>query len=207
MKLSSDAPLAIELSDAEIRQHTIGSQIKIGIPFQLRAMREHREWTQEVLAEKIGTTQNTISRLENPKTAKPSITTLLRLAHAFDVGLLVRFVPFGFYGDVINATNATHIEVPSYDEELHEELAALEESNKQLAPGKGAEVVSDPTLAGILGIAARQGGVVIEMPRREWGAASQTQIRKQSAQELSSVLGSPLAAAAESGMLAQAGGQ
>jgi hypothetical protein len=30
---------------------------------------------------------------------------------------LVMFVPFGFYRDVIEAMDATHIEVPSYDEE------------------------------------------------------------------------------------------
>jgi transcriptional regulator with XRE-family HTH domain len=80
-------------------------------------MREKRGWTQEAMAGKLGTTQNTISRLENPRTGKPTIKTLLRIARAFDVGLLVRFVPFGFYRDVIEAMDATHIEVPSYDEE------------------------------------------------------------------------------------------
>jgi len=98
------------------------------VPFQLRAIRERRGWTQEKLAEKIGTTQNTISRLENPKTSKPTIKTLLRLANAFDVGLLVRFVPFGFYGDVVDATKATHIEIPSYDEELQGEIAVAKEA-------------------------------------------------------------------------------
>jgi transcriptional regulator with XRE-family HTH domain len=129
MQLNSDAlPLAVELRDPEIRQHTIESQIKIGIPFQIRAMREHRGWTQEKLAEKIGTTQNTISRLENPKTGKPTITTLLRIANACDVGLLVRFVPFGFYGDVINAMDETHVEVPSYDEELKDQESGHDEA-------------------------------------------------------------------------------
>src|ERR1039457_2702170 len=111
MRLDSDAPLAVELRDPEIRQHTVESQIRIGLPFQMRAMREKKRWTQEIVAEKLGTTQNTISRLENPKTGKPTIKTLLRYARAFDVGLLVRFVPFGFYGGVIEAMNPTHIEV------------------------------------------------------------------------------------------------
>ena len=131
MKLSSDQPLALEIHDPEIREHTVESQIKIGIPFQIRAIREKRGWTQEEVAQKLGTTQNTISRLENPRTGKPTIKTLLRLAHAYDVGLLVRFVPFGFYGDVINAMDATHVEIPSYDEELAEEQkqdAAIQET-------------------------------------------------------------------------------
>ncbi len=122
MRLGSDLPLAKELRDPETREHTVDSQIRIGLPFQLRAMREKRGWTQETVAEKLGTTQNTISRLENPKTGKPTIKTLLRIARVFDVGLLVRFVPFGFYGDVIDAMDATHVEVPSYEEELQGEL-------------------------------------------------------------------------------------
>ena len=121
MKLSSSAPFAVELRDRETREHTVEAQIKIGIPFQIRAMRENRGLTQEALAEKLETTQNTISRLENPKTGKPTIKTLLRIARAFDVGLLVRFVPFGFYGDVIDAMSPTHIEIPAYEEELQDE--------------------------------------------------------------------------------------
>ena len=133
MRLTSEDALATELRDPEIRQHTVESQIRIGVPFQLRAMREKRGWTQETLAEKLGTTQNTVSRLENPRTSKPTITTLLRVASAFDVGLLVRFVPFGFYGDVIEAMNPTHIEIPSYEEELKDEIAALAEIDTKQA--------------------------------------------------------------------------
>ena len=47
------------------------------------------------MAEEIGTTQNQIYRLEKPTTAKPTISTLKRIAAVFDVALVVRFVPFG----------------------------------------------------------------------------------------------------------------
>jgi len=106
-------------------------------------MREKRGWTQEAMAGKLGTTQNTISRLENPRTGKPTIKTLLRIARVFDVGLLVRFVPFGFYGDVIEAMDTTHVEVPSYCEELaqQEDIAGekneLAESDSASAAGLG----------------------------------------------------------------------
>ena len=86
-------------------------------------MKVHCGLTQEQLAEKLETSQNAISRLENPKTSKPMIKTLLRFAREFDVGLLVRFVPYGFYGDVIESMNATDVEIPSYDEELKDQLA------------------------------------------------------------------------------------
>jgi len=46
------------------------------------------------LAESIDTSQNQIYRLENPSTSKPTISTLKKLAAVFDVGLMVRFMPF-----------------------------------------------------------------------------------------------------------------
>ncbi len=39
-------------------------------------------------------TQNQISRLESSDYGRPSITTLKRIAKAFDVALIVRFAPF-----------------------------------------------------------------------------------------------------------------
>jgi len=57
-------------------------------------MRDGQGWRQQELAEKVGTNQNAISRLENPFYGKPTITTLKRIAAAFDVALVVRFVPF-----------------------------------------------------------------------------------------------------------------
>src|SRR5207244_1896378 len=51
-----------------------------------------------------------------------------------------RFVPFGFYGDVIEAMDATHIEIPSYDEEFAKEVqernANDEAVNEATAQGK-----------------------------------------------------------------------
>jgi transcriptional regulator with XRE-family HTH domain len=57
-------------------------------------MRDDEGWSQQQLAEKVGTNQNAISRLENPFYGKPTITTLKRIAAAFDVALVLRFVPF-----------------------------------------------------------------------------------------------------------------
>ena len=48
--------------------------------------------------------QNAISRLENPSYGKATLTTLKRLAAAFDVALIVRFVPFGQLVDWASST-------------------------------------------------------------------------------------------------------
>jgi DNA-binding XRE family transcriptional regulator len=78
----------------EARAKFVESQISNGIAFQIRAMRKKHDWLQSMLAEKVGTTQNQIYRLENPATIKPRISTLKRIAAVFDVALVVRFVPF-----------------------------------------------------------------------------------------------------------------
>jgi transcriptional regulator with XRE-family HTH domain len=83
-----------KLQDPEYRKSFVGSQIRIGIPFQIRALMKQRGWTQEGLAEKTGIAQPSISNLLKPSGSQPNIKTLVRIAEAFDCGLAVRFVPF-----------------------------------------------------------------------------------------------------------------
>ena len=52
----------------------------------------------------MGMTQNAISRLESSSYGKSTITTLKRLASAYDVALVVRFVPFSQLVDWVSGT-------------------------------------------------------------------------------------------------------
>jgi transcriptional regulator with XRE-family HTH domain len=72
----------------------VAGQIKTGIPFQVRALRDKKGWTQAQLGTELGMTQTNISRLESPGYGRLNITTLQRIASVFDVALIVRFVPF-----------------------------------------------------------------------------------------------------------------
>jgi len=88
------------------------------------------------MKEKVGMNQNAISRLENPYYGKATITTLKRIAAAFDVGLVVEFVPFSKLVKKISGTpyverglSPESLDVPSFDEEekqgvLDHEIAA-----------------------------------------------------------------------------------
>ncbi len=76
------------------RKLFVESQVKADIPFQIRAMRDERNWTQEQLGQALGMPQSVISRMENPDSGFLSIKTLLRVASVFDVALIVRFAPF-----------------------------------------------------------------------------------------------------------------
>jgi transcriptional regulator with XRE-family HTH domain len=57
-------------------------------------MRKDREWSQSDLAEVAKTSRTVITRIEDPNYGKLTLKTLFAIASAFDVALLVKFVPF-----------------------------------------------------------------------------------------------------------------
>jgi Helix-turn-helix. len=83
-----------ELKDKEYRDAFVSEHIDTGIPFQIKAIREQRGWTQKQLGKNVhdAMKQEQISRLEDANYSKFSLATLKRLASAFDVGLMVKFV-------------------------------------------------------------------------------------------------------------------
>lgn len=107
--------IASSLSDKEYRDLFTIEEINTGLPFQIRAMRQVRGWSQKDLADRVGMTQEGVSRLENPDYGKPTLTTLKRLASAFDVGLAVRFVPFSHLVDWAVSFGPEDLAVPDYE--------------------------------------------------------------------------------------------
>ncbi len=107
------------LLDSDYRKQFIDEHINVGIAFQIRSLRERQKLTQTKLAELLGgkRKQPLISAWEDPNYSKYTLATLKDLAKAFDVGLLVRFVPFSTLVDwTINVTSDT-IAPPSFNEE------------------------------------------------------------------------------------------
>src|SRR6266496_1761584 len=91
---TSKLRLISKLENKAYRHSYVAEHIKTATPYQLRAMRDERDWSQADLGKEAGKPQNVISRLETPGSGYPSIKTLLELANAFDVALVIRFVPF-----------------------------------------------------------------------------------------------------------------
>ncbi len=81
-------------------------------------MRVSRGWTQEELAQASGKVQETISQLENPNYGSYTLKTLQRLAEAFDVALIVRFVPFSDLVDRMANLSPEDMAVPDYNHDL-----------------------------------------------------------------------------------------
>ena len=87
--------LSERLADKAYRDAFVSSHLATNIAAQISSMREDRAWTQTGLAERTEMAQGRISLLEDPSYEQITISTLKRLASAFDVALVVRFVSFG----------------------------------------------------------------------------------------------------------------
>jgi len=82
------------LNSKEFREGFVEEHIYTGIPFQLHAMRNGETWTQAELGERAGMAQSRISKMENQSNGElNNLSTLIKIAHAFGVGLMVRFLP------------------------------------------------------------------------------------------------------------------
>lgn len=109
-----------EVRDYEYRHEYVSANIVNGLAFQIGLMREAQEWSHDELAERCGETSKSISRIENPNCEDYSLDTLLQLAKAFDVALLVRFAPFSELADwVINLSDEKLIPLSYENEQMN----------------------------------------------------------------------------------------
>lgn len=105
------------LRDPEFRRQFIDEHINVGIAFQIRSLRNRRNLTQADLAKLLDVKQPLVSAWENPNYGKYTLSTLKEVAKVFDVGLLVRFVPFGLLVDWTTDLKPDAIAPPSFSEE------------------------------------------------------------------------------------------
>ena len=106
-------------ADTEYRHAWNLENVYTGVCFQIRALREQREWSQAALGKAAKMAPERISILEDPNAdTKPTLSTVLRIANAYDVGLDVRFVPYGTVIERSVKTDLRALEVPCFAEEL-----------------------------------------------------------------------------------------
>jgi transcriptional regulator with XRE-family HTH domain len=114
---SEEKELYDYLSNPEIRHLYVESNIRQLLPMQLKSMREARGWSQPEVGEKAGMKQSAIARLEDPRYGSMTLSTLKRLAKAFDVALIVRFAPFSDFISWTAQINEPRLSPPSFNEE------------------------------------------------------------------------------------------
>ncbi len=86
------AYLKEELQNKEFRKAFVKEEIYANLAIQIAQMRRTQGHSQKEIAEFLGTTQQTISRLENPRNSQLSLNTLVKLASFFKKGLQIQFV-------------------------------------------------------------------------------------------------------------------
>lgn len=124
------------LRDKEYRDAFVASRIAKGVAFKVRAMREARGWTQGDLSERTGHPQEVISRFERANRGDISTSSLKRLASAFDVALVVDFVPFGDLADRVLSLSSEDMAVPGFNEDVRlRPLPATDPPRLALASG------------------------------------------------------------------------
>jgi len=106
-----------KLTDPTYREAFISEEIDVGIPMQLRAMREKRGWNQKYIAEKMDTKQPRFSLMEKPGYGNFSLNTLKKLASIFNVGLIVSFVPYSEMINFVDGFGPQRLSIPSFAEE------------------------------------------------------------------------------------------
>lgn len=88
------------------------------LALQIKSLRNKHGWSQATLGKRAdGIKQPTISRLEDPDDDSYTIGTLTRLAAAFDVALICRFVPFRELVDWTQTLSPKTLMPLSYQEE------------------------------------------------------------------------------------------
>jgi len=81
-----------ELKNKEFKKAFNEEEVYASLAIQTAKIRQEKGITQEDLAKRLRTTQQTVSRLEDIHNKSYSLKTLIRLARALDKGLKVEFI-------------------------------------------------------------------------------------------------------------------
>lgn len=98
------------------RDAYVSENARTGIAYQIRALRMQRGWSQMELARRMRKPQSVVSRLEDPDYGKPSVNTLLEVAAAFDIALLIKYVSFPEFLRRTRDVSQQAMEADSFDE-------------------------------------------------------------------------------------------
>jgi transcriptional regulator with XRE-family HTH domain len=86
------ARIAERFQDKNFEKKYLRTSALYRLAGEMLLLRKQRGLTQKELAEKVGTTQAVISRLESAS-VKPSLETILKIAEALDAAVDVRLLP------------------------------------------------------------------------------------------------------------------
>ena len=103
--------------DEEYRYAYAEDFLNTSVATQIRVIREQRGLTQEELAQKIGTKQACVSRLENVNYSAWKTETLRKIARALNVRLKITFETFGSLVDEAETFSRKNLERPAFKDD------------------------------------------------------------------------------------------
>jgi transcriptional regulator with XRE-family HTH domain len=106
-----------KLRTKKYREELVASQVKRGIPFQIRSLMKQKKLSQETLAERAGLSQGVVSRAANPNYGNLTLNTIIKIAAGFDVAFVGKFVPFSDLDEWFTSLSPSTVAVKSFDEE------------------------------------------------------------------------------------------
>lgn len=106
-----------KFQDRKYRAAFADCQMRRGVAFEIRALRKKRGWNQKELAEAAGITQGVVSRAEDPNYGKLSVSTILKIAGAFDVPFMGHFGSFRELESWFNDLSEDMPKAKSFEEE------------------------------------------------------------------------------------------
>jgi transcriptional regulator with XRE-family HTH domain len=132
----SDRLDLVRFNEKLYRDGYLQAKVRGMIAYQIQALRDKTEMNQIDFAKKIGKTQSMVSRLEDTEYGRVTVQTLLDIACALDVALIVKFAS---YPDFLFQTRDASVAAlqPST---IQESLARTERppERTQILPGKAA---------------------------------------------------------------------
>ncbi|MBX3703331.1 MAG: helix-turn-helix transcriptional regulator [Steroidobacteraceae bacterium] len=112
-----------QLDKKAYRDEFVSAMVSNTIALQIRELRSKANLSQKKLAQKMGKKQSVISRLEDPEYGAFNVRTLLEMAKAFDVALLVKFIPFNELMERSRKLAPEDLAVYSYSDEQRRQAA------------------------------------------------------------------------------------
>jgi transcriptional regulator with XRE-family HTH domain len=163
--------LVRELTDMEFRHEYMMDQVRSRIAFQIRALREQRQWNQGDLAQAAGKTQSVISRLEDPDYGKLSLQSCLEIAVAFDLPLLVQFVEWDDWLTRMSNMSPTALKKRSFDAaRLIEMQRRANNSAAANNPSEQTTMLQQLGLGSMIGGASAANDALLERPSLSQGS-------------------------------------
>jgi transcriptional regulator with XRE-family HTH domain len=106
-----------QLRNKQFRHAYADEHLNLSISTQIKTIREKQQMSQAALAEKIGTKQTGVSRIESANYSGWSLGVLRRLSEAFDLRLRVSFEEFGTLWKEVDTFNRESLQRREFDDD------------------------------------------------------------------------------------------